>query len=382
MDITERKEVTAKLHEEARRREHFLAILSHELRNPLSSIRTANEVLHSASTSPELLKESREVIGRQTTQMARLLDDLLDMSRITQNRITLVKAPLDLRGCITDAIASVRSFGRDHEVQIEVELPDDPLVVNGDSVRLQQVIANLVVNAIKYSQPGGTVQLVLQREGDQALIRTIDHGSGIDEDMLHEIFDMFVQSRETIDHSEGGMGLGLTLVRELVHLHQGQVKALSDGPGQGSTFEVRLPLTSRNLPLQPDAPQRPRSSEPQRLVLVEDQEDNRRMLASLLQLEGFEVLEAKDGKSGVELILDAKPQAAIVDIGLPEMDGYEVARIVRDKQTDHRVTLIALTGYGQPNDIAKAISAGFDHHMVKPVEPTSLYGLLSSEVTS
>jgi two-component system CheB/CheR fusion protein len=297
---------------------------------------------------------------------------------MTQDKIKLNESPLDLRTTVDDAVASVRSLADDCEIDIEVTVPEAAIPVVGDTVRLQQIQANLLSNAIKYSPPGERVQLEIGRDGEFAVIRVADNGAGISPQSLDRIFDMFVQTDNTLDRAQGGMGVGLTLVRKLVDLHGGTVVARSKGLGCGSEFEVRLPLRSVDEPVSSggqDArpPHAPQAVE--RIVLVEDQDDNRKMLASLLEMYGFHVDAAASGAEGVAVITSERPDAAIIDIGLPEIDGYEVARRVREALGED-ITLVALTGYGQSQDVEKARAAGFDHHLVKPLQVDRLAAVL------
>ncbi len=375
LDITARKETAEQLREEARRREQFLAMLSHELRNPLSAIRTANTVLCSSNLDEATDAASRRVIDRQTRQMTRLLSDLLDVSRITQDKIVLNTRVIDLRESVDDAVQSVQALANDCEIRILAKLPEQPLWVNGDVARLEQIQANLLSNAVKYSPPGEEVVIELAQEAENAVIRVTDNGAGIAPEMLQSIFDMFVQGHDTLDQAHGGMGVGLTLVRKLVKLHEGTIAVHSKGLGLGSNFEIRLPLAEVQ-PADNAADQFPKPKVVvERVVIVEDQEDNRRVLSSLLELEGIAVHAAANGAKGLALVEEHQPDAAIIDIGLPDIDGFEVARHIRES-IGSRITLIALTGYGQPQDVEKAQAAGFDHHLVKPLQLDRLAELL------
>jgi two-component system CheB/CheR fusion protein len=380
-DTTARKQALDGLRDEVQRREQFLAMLSHELRNPLSAIRTAAQILNAPNLDTAVDGESRRVIERQTAQITRLLGDLLDVSRMTQDKINLDMAPLDLRTTVDDAVASVRALADDCQIELQVVVADKLLAVSGDAARLQQIQANLLSNAIKYSPPGEQVRLELLRDGPMAVIRVTDNGAGIDPHSLDRIFDMFVQTGNTLDRAHGGMGVGLTLVRKLVEMHGGTVSAYSKGLGHGSQFEVRLPLMnpaevdlidSNSTAEQPDL-----SGTVERIVVVEDQEDNRNMLAKLLELRGFIVHVAADGATGLELVQREQADVAIIDIGLPEMDGYEVARRIR-KEIGSRVKLIALTGYGRSQDVERARAAGFDHHLIKPLQLEQLAAALDA----
>ena len=383
-DITDRIVTTRRLRLEIDRREQFLAMLSHELRNPLSAVRTATRILNAKNASPDVEVNSRSVIDRQTAHMTMLLDDLLDVSRITQDKIVLNREVVDLVTTIEDAVQSVQTTANDREIEIRIDTPAEQLSVDGDATRLQQIHANLLTNAIKYSARGQQVQISLSQEGNHAVIRMTDQGVGIPRELLGgEIFEMFFQSDDTLDRAQGGMGVGLTLVRKLVELHGGTVKASSDGIGTGSQFEVRLPLASGGVGTSVEGSGLSHSTKKvERIVILEDQHDNREMVSSLLQIEGFNVEAAADGLAGFHLIQQVKPDVAIVDIGLPELDGFEVAKRVRaDKELSSLtkpLVLIALTGYGQPQDIEFAHECGFDYHMVKPLQPERLLEILGS----
>ena len=378
LDVTTRKEDAERLREEARRREQFLAMLSHELRNPLSAIRTATSLLNSPMIDQDTDAASRTIVDRQARQMTRLLDDLLDVSRITQDKIALELAVIDLRETLSDAVQSVLTLANDCEIGVSTELPDEPLCVNGDVTRIEQIQTNLLSNAIKYSPPGEEVLIELFADQQDAVIRVTDRGAGIERDMLSSIFDMFVQSRDTRDRARGGMGVGLTLVRKLVELHQGSITVHSDGAGHGSEFEVRLPLADPRSTSVPSIPKRQTLTPAMQVVIIEDQEDNRELLCRLLELAGLEVHADPDGVEGLSQIEEHKPDVAIIDIGLPDMDGYEVARRIRST-IGNSVRLIALTGYGQSQDVDQALDAGFDHHLVKPLQIDHLAELLGND---
>jgi len=380
-DIHRRKCAEIESAEQIRRRDNFLAMLSHELRNPMSAVRNATRLLNTPNVDAATDAEARRVIDRQTSHVTRLLDDLLDVSRITQDKIELVKSTIDLRETVEGAVQSVRSLAEECEINIDVNLPDRPLSAVGDPTRLEQIQANLLTNAIKYSPAGERVTLELLRDDAAAVIRVSDNGAGIAPELLDGIFDAFVQVNETLDRAQGGMGVGLTLVRQLAEMHGGTVVARSEGLGRGSEFEVRLP---RFAPGGNDGQSADRAAKDgtaiapgsiDRVVIIEDQEDNRQMLTSLLELEGIEVHGAADGFEGLELVERVQPQAAIVDIGLPEMDGYQVARRIRLTRSSN-IMLVALTGYGQPQDIARSHASGFDHHLVKPLNPDRLAEVL------
>lgn len=379
-DITQRRRAEQEIQEGVRRRDQFLAMLSHELRNPLSAVRTATRVLNSPNIDGTTAAEACRVVDRQTLHMTRLLDDLLDVSRITQKKIKLRRSLIDLRDTVEDAVQSVRALANEHRIEINVAVPDGPVWVKGDAVRLQQVQANLLTNAIKYSPEAEHVRFELSHDGNSALIRVVDNGSGIAPEMLGRIFDIFVQSDETLDRAEGGMGVGLTLVHKLVELHGGTVIAQSAGLGRGSTFEVRLPLADQAEPVATVSKDAAEKQLMHRVLVIEDNDDNRNMLTSLLELEGFNVHGAANALDGLDLLNRVRPDAAIIDIGLPEIDGYEVARRIRaQSKLGGQIKLVALTGYGQPQDIERALAAGFNHHLVKPLQPDKLVQALRTE---
>jgi two-component system CheB/CheR fusion protein len=310
--------------------------------------------------------------------MARLLDDLLDVSRVTQRKIEIRSEVVDLTSLVDDAVAAVHPVVESRRHHVKVDLPEEPLRVEGDPARLLQVIENLLMNAAKYTQPAGHIELLLRRNGDAAEICVRDDGIGIPANMLDQIFDLFVQSEGTADGSGGGMGVGLTLVKHLVELQGGAVTASSPGRNKGSTFTVRVPLTER-MPAKADEVEPPLfNAVGTKIVLVEDNADAREMLKSLLELDGYQVVTAEDGRLGVEAIFAEHPNVAIVDIGLPELDGFAVARQVRASTTDHSVYLVALTGYGQQQDRVAVLEAGFDEHLIKPVDPKELGRVLGS----
>jgi len=375
--VTEQKRAEEKINDAVRRRDEFLAMLSHELRNPLGAIVSATTLLKDQSTEPQQQVRVLQIVERQAQQMARLLDDLLEASRITQDKIELRRSVMDLRSVVRDAADAVRGLMEARGLSFSVELDSEPLYVDGDAARLQQVSVNLLSNAAKYTPRGGHVAVRARRQENEATILVSDDGLGIPKEMLESAFELFVQSRRTLDRAEGGLGVGLTLVRGLVTKHGGFVHARSDGEGKGSEFEVRLPLVA-TPPVQEPAP-RPVGVELPRgakVVVVEDNADSREVLCTLLTHAGFDCQSSDNGAAGLALIDEVKPVVAIIDIGLPEIDGLELARRIR-KSSEHReIFLIALTGYGQEGDRRLALAAGFDEHLVKPVDFAALQRLL------
>jgi signal transduction histidine kinase len=356
----------AQLVEVDRRKDEFLAILAHELRNPLQPLQTAVELMEHNPHEP-VPERVRGIIQRQVHHIGRLVDDLLDVARFQTGKLELRRVPLMLQSVVDEAVSDARPAldARKHRLIVEGD-GTDPQVF-GDSLRLVQVLTNLLSNAIKYTNPGGTIEVHWGSTADgHAYVRVTDDGRGIPPTLLPRIFDMFVQERTTPD-GKGGLGLGLGLVRRLVELHQGTVRAASDGADKGATFEIAVPLIDQDT-LAKFAPAREKTGpmqRPLRAVVCDDAADLRELVADLLRMKGHEVTVVEDGPSAVRVITTEKPDVALIDIGLPDMDGYEVARVLRRDMT-HRVRLIAMTGYGQATDRATALQAGFDAHIVKP----------------
>jgi signal transduction histidine kinase len=366
------------LAEADRRKDEFLAILAHELRNPLQPLQTAIEVLEHDPDKP-VPARIRRIVQRQVQHITRLVDDLLDVARFTAGTLELRREPTNLDEIVEEAVGSCRTVidARGHHVGITAYSP--PAIVHGDPVRLVQCVCNLINNAAKYTEPGGTLSIDWGTHGEHGFVRITDNGRGIPADLLPKIFDMFVQERVTPDGA-GGLGLGLGLVKRLVELHGGTVRAASAGQGKGATFEIRLPLLDSEAleRLKPMRMKPGTQARPLRAVVCDDAPDLRDLVADLLRLRGHDVSVVGDGPAAIELIVAERPDVALIDIGLPDMDGYEVARTIRRELTDHRPRLIAMTGYGQASDRAAAFEAGFDAHIVKPASADkilrALYG--------
>ncbi len=386
-DITRRIAMEDEIRQQVHQREAFLATLSHELRNPLGAVLNACRIIRDPRADESARQKAAEIIERQVSMTRTLLVDLLDVSRIAQGKIELKRVPLALVNLIELVKETTQSAITRHENILEFQVRDDSLVVLGDTTRLVQVQVNLIHNAAKYSPPGSMIRVTLERDRDFALISVADDGMGIPADQLTRIFDPFVQIGETKDQWDGGLGVGLTLVKTLVEMHGGRVQAESRGVNQGSVFRVWLPLMTNchdAISVEPQLPgpnfalETAAASQPKRIVLIDDLDDSREMLQTLLELDGHKVMSANDGESGYELIMSQRPDIAVVDIGLPGIDGHEVARRVRQAPGGDSVKLIALTGYGQQGDIRKSLESGFDYHLTKPVNPDQLAELIAT----
>ena len=359
----------------SRAKDEFLAMLGHELRNPLGAIANASRLLDHPRSDPETARRAREVIARQVEHLGRLTDDLLDAGRAILGKIVLERQTLDLADVVGRALDGLQAGGRLGAHRLEKDL--DRVWVYADPTRIEQIAANLVGNALKFTPAGGTIRVSVKREGEQALFAVRDTGVGMPPQLADRVFELFVQGEAPLDRAHGGLGIGLTLVRRLAELHGGTAAAASDGPGRGSEFTVRLPA----IP----APSRPASLKtdvepagPREILIVEDNADAAETLRRLLELSGHRVRVAQDGVAGLEALLANPPEIALVDVGLPRMDGYELARRVRASMEGRPPPLmVAVTGYGLPEDRSRALAAGFDEHLTKPVDATALAGVLA-----
>ena len=359
-----------------RGKDEFLAMLSHELRNPLGTIMNAVEVLDRVAADA-MTRRVSGIIGRQTKLLARLVDDLLDVARVTSGKISVERRPIDLRDVAARCLDALVQAGRAAEHLIRLEGGSAP--VAGDDSRLEQVVANLLDNALKYTPVGGRITVSTTRAGGHAVLRVSDTGSGIRPEILPRIFDLFTQEPQALDRSRGGLGLGLALVKRLVELHGGTVSAASGGPDEGSEFTVRLPARAPGV--EADEPAPPSADAPaarRRVLVVEDNADAREGLRLMLALAGHEVVVADDGPTALEKLAAYRPEVALIDVGLPRLDGYEVAQLARQRDDTRDLYLVALTGYGQAEDRRRALDAGFDHHLIKPVDPAVLRDLMRS----
>jgi two-component system, sensor histidine kinase len=357
----------------SRTKDEFLAMLAHELRNPLGAISNAVRVLELTHAEGEPAARAHEVIARQVGLISRLVDDLLDVERVVFGKIRLNRNPLDLAEAVRRAVATFTGEALLHR---NIDVSTEPVWVDGDAVRLEQVLTNILANAVKYTPPDGGIRVELRADGSDAVLTVEDTGFGISPSLLPFIFDMYVQADRTIAHAQGGLGIGLTVVRRLVELHGGTVVASSDGEGHGSRFTLRLrqipsAKASSDISFRPE-----RRAKPRRVLLIEDRGDAREMLRMALQLAGHLVYDAEDGIRGLELLNVVRPDVGIIDISLPMMDGYQVARRIREEPNGRDMLLLALTACGTSADANCSPEHGFDFHLVKPVDPEHLARLL------
>lgn len=376
VDVTKRKQLQADLEEAVRQRDRFLAILGHELRNPIAAVRLANDILQRIGGGDEAANQQREIIRRKTKHVARLIDDLLDVARVASGRIVLQREPLDLGRVAERCVASHADPARSRNVRLLLESSDEPLAVYGDSVRLDQILSNLITNAIKYNRSGGEVRVTLKREGGWGIVKVRDTGIGMSPELQSRIFQMFVQG-ESKDLADGGLGIGLSLARSMAELHGGSLTAASPGPDQGSEFTLRLPLSR----VEPPAKEETRLARPaagrQPILVVEDDAEIRSSLEYLLTDSGFSIHTAADGEAGLEQAKAVRPVVMLIDVGLPKIDGYELAKRVR-ALFGGSIRLVALTGYGTVEDRRRALQSGFDEHVAKPVDIDKLEHLLAT----
>jgi signal transduction histidine kinase/ActR/RegA family two-component response regulator len=358
---------------DSRTKDEFLAMMAHELRTPLAAISSAVRVLELTCAEGEPAIRAHEVIARQVGHVSHLIGDLLDVERVVSGKIRLNRQPLDMAEAVRRAVAS---FAGDPGLDRQIDVSTDPVWVDGDAVRLEQVLTNIVTNAVKYTPSGGQIRVALRADGSDAVLSVEDTGFGISPRLLPSIFDLYVQADRTLDRAQGGLGIGLTLVRRLVELHGGTIVASSDGEGHGSKFTVRLkqiPSAEKSAAVS-FAPER--QAKPRRVLLIEDNDDARQMLQMVLELAGHVVYEAANGVRGLELLGVMRPEVGIIDINLPEMNGYQVAKRIREDPHGQGMLLLALTGFGGTAYGKTSSDDGFDHHLVKPVDLNQLARLL------
>ena len=355
----------------------FLAMLAHELRNPLAPIRNALHLLEKKPTTDPAELWVREVLHRQTVQMTRLVDDLLDVSRVTRSTVALSKAVVDVRKAVREAADGSTQWIQARHHHLEIKLPEEKLEVVGDAVRLNQIVQNLLHNAAKFTPEHGRIEVAARRSGNEILVSVKDNGIGMTPELAKSAFELFRQGEQGIERAEGGLGVGLTLVERLVSAHQGRVEAISEGPGKGSEFVVHLPARTGAAAASPrPVPDEEMDGQGRRILVVDDNLDAANALRYLLQNDGHEVKVSTDGALGLALAKEFRPEVLLLDIGLPRLSGYEIAKLVRADPTLTDVTIIAITGYGQAQDRARTTAAGFDHHLTKPVEYRALQRLL------
>ncbi|MBG6078002.1 PAS domain S-box protein [Polaromonas sp. CG_9.11] len=383
-DVTERKRYEQSLQEADRRKNEFLAMLAHELRNPLAPIRNALQIIRLTASrerqrpEDEAVRSASAMMDRQVGQMVRLVDDLLDVSRISRGKIELRRGQIELASAVYHAAEAIRPQCKSMDQTLTVTLPPKPIFLNADSTRLAQVVGNLLNNAYKFTDKGGQIWLTVECESKQAVIRVRDNGIGIAADQLPRIFEMFTQLDRSLERSQSGLGIGLTLVKSLVELHDGTVEVHSAGVGQGSEFTIRLPILVET----PQPPPEPTAGEPtpttaRRILVVDDSRDSATSLAKLLNLTGHETHTAYDGLQAVEAAATFRPDVILLDIGLPKLNGYEACRKIRERPWSKDIVIVALTGWGQDEDRRKSKESGFDGHLVKPVDYAVLTKLLA-----
>jgi PAS domain S-box-containing protein len=380
MDITKRKQIEAALRDTDRRKDEFLATLAHELRNPLAPIHNALLVLRGSPVQSAETEQVHAMLDRQVKHMIRLVDDLLDVSRVTLGKIELKRAAVDLQMIVQSAVEMSRTFIEAGAHRLDIRLPAAPIILEGDVVRLTQVLSNLLNNAAKYTNAGGRIQLSAQIQDAHAVISVQDNGVGIPELMLDRIFNLFTQVEGTDAHDKAGLGIGLAMVRKLVELHGGEVEARSDGPGRGSEFIVRLPVTME-VDAQSGNPSDATSDASlagRRVLVVDDNCDSADSLGLLLKLSGADTHVVYDGAAALEALAAFEPDVVLLDLGMPGMNGYMVAGRIRQDPRHQNLTLIALTGYGQEQDVQRSRAAGFNHHLTKPADMDALMALLVS----
>ena len=382
-DITEHKRTEETLQEADRRKDEFLALLAHELRNPLAPIRTGLELIRVSGDTPQAVRRVRSMMERQVSHMVRLIDDLLDVSRIASGKIVLQRVPTTLTDLVQSAVEAQRAAIEAAKIELTVVLPSEPCVVDADPARFVQVLSNVLHNASKFTPAGGKIrcaaELSMGRASPLVILTVSDTGVGISPDMLPRVFDLFAQDEATTDRTHGGLGIGLALARRLIEMHKGTITAQSDGPGKGSVFTITIPIC--------DAAARPLSTPSDvlpvgiRAVIIDDNGDAAHAMSMLIEELGGAVRIAHDAASGLEVVQQFQPDIVLLDIGMPGTDGYEACRQLRRLSSQKRMVIVALTGWGQPQDKQRALDAGFDAHLVKPADPSILMRVLARACT-
>ena len=390
-EITERKRFEQELQEADRRKDEFLAMLSHELRNPLAAISNVAHVMKASPAIDPQLRWARDVLGRQTGHLTRLIDDLLDVSRITRGKVTLRREPIELKSVVAAAVETTRTLITQRGHALQVDVPEEAIPVLGDRVRLTQVVDNVLTNAAKYTQEGGRITVALEIAAGtpgEALIRVRDTGVGIAAEMLPNLFQLFRRADDSLARSEGGLGIGLALARGLIEMHGGRIEAFSDGPGKGSEFVIRLPRangaieTPEAQPRQAPLPCEQREDRQLKVLVVDDSVDSAESMAIILEMSGHSVRKAHNGPDALRAASEYRPDVVLMDIGMPGMSGHEVAQKLRETPAMREVILIAMTGYGRQVDREQSRAAGFDHHLVKPLDFDKLNEVLIASSAS
>ena len=383
IDIDTQKRSEEALRVTDRRKDTFLAVLAHELRNPLAPLRNSLEILKRSDLSSQLNQTARLTMERQLSHMVRLVDDLLDLSRINSDKLELQRQPVALSEVVSQAVETVRPLIANAGHEFVIELPPEPMLLNADTVRLSQAFANLLNNACKYTDPGGRISLTAAREDGQVIVAVRDNGVGIPADLSPKIFEMFTQADQSIERQHGGLGIGLALVKRLVEMHEGEVSANTNPTGQGSEFRVRLPLiktASEETRVKTESIATPQAT--MRILVVDDNHDSAETLSLLLQMLGNDVSVAHDGEEALRMALELRPDVILLDIGLPKLNGYDVARRIRQEPWGATPLLVAITGWGQTEDMELSHEAGFDRHVVKPVDPDALLALIQKRASA
>jgi signal transduction histidine kinase/ActR/RegA family two-component response regulator len=379
IDIDAQKRSEEALRTTDRRKDTFLAVLAHELRNPLAPMRNALELLKRSEANPTINQRARATMERQLSHMVRLVDDLLDLSRINSDKLELQKQPVLLSEVVSQAVETVRPLIAEWRHELSIDLPTEPLQLNADTVRLSQAFSNLLNNACKYTDPGGNISLTAAHENGHVVVSIRDNGMGIPTDLSPRIFEMFTQADHALERQHGGLGIGLALVKRLVEMHEGEVSAGANPAGHGSEFLVKLPLMTipkSNESSTPYSTSTATDGAPMRILVVDDNRDSAETLSMLLELMGNEINVAYDGEQALAMAKEIQPDVVLLDIGLPKLNGYDVARLIRQEPWGSKPTLVAITGWGQTEDIDLSRESGFDHHLVKPVDHDHLLKLI------
>lgn len=377
-DLLQQREADLRRREQdVRARDEFLAMLAHELRNPLAPIRNALHIMKLTGSTDKRTERPREIIERQIAHMVRIIDDLMDVSRVERGKVQLCCEAIELSQAVSRAVESCRASiqARSHELKLSLDV-EPPIWIDADPTRLEQMVINILNNAAKYTAPGGCIWVSIRREGPHGVIEVRDSGRGISHDMLDKVFELFTQVRSSLDRNEGGLGIGLSLVKKLAELHGGKVTASSPGIGQGSTFTLMLPLRTDAPSVMQDEKNHA-GGDMCRILIVEDNDDSRESLQMMLSLFGHLVDVAPDGETGLTMLLQKEPDVALIDVGLPGLDGYTLVREALSAKPALKTRLIALTGYGQPEDQRRALQSGFANHITKPVAPDNLANIIS-----